>query len=230
MKKIVKLVFIFILFLTAVSCERNDSVDYQMDLNGHEAVDLGLPSGLLWATCNVGANSPADYGYYFAWGETAPKDYYAWETYKYGIYNSDNDDVTLTKYTLNDGKTTLESMDAATTIYFGGTWRMPTQVEQDELLTQCTWVWTTFNGVNGYRVVGKNGNSIFLPAAGSYHQSRLGNEGKYGNYWSASLYCVTMPGYDLTSAVTIGFAANKPYRSFSQRRFGFSIRPVCSSQ
>ena len=132
--------------------------------NGYEYVDLGLPSGLKWATCNVGAEKPEDFGDYFAWGETTPKKQYDWRTYKY----CKGTDRTLTKYSdCNNGfidKTVLDSESDAATVNWGGLWRMPTDVELTELREQCTWTWTIQNGVNGYNVTGPNGNSIFLPA------------------------------------------------------------------
>ncbi|MBO7269682.1 MAG: InlB B-repeat-containing protein, partial [Bacteroidales bacterium] len=115
--------------------------------NDHEWVDLGLPSGLKWATCNVGANTPEGYGDYFAWGETSPKNDYSWSTYKY-CKGSKN---TLTKYNTDsnygtvDNKITLDLSDDAARANWGGKWRMPTKAEQDELINNCTWTWTTQN-------------------------------------------------------------------------------------
>ena len=154
------------------------------------AVDLGLPSGTLWADRNIGADSPEGYGDYFAWGETRPKSTYSWSTYKYckGSYN------TLTKYCTDsscgtvDNKTVLEPSDDAATANWGSNWRMPTHAEQEELIEKCTWTWTTRNGVNGYKVTGPNGNSIFLPAAGFRYDSSVSGAGSRANYWSASHY------------------------------------------
>ena len=161
--------------------------------NGHDYVDLGLPSGTKWATCNIGATTPEDYGDYFAWGETSPKDNYDWSTYKYcnGSY------TTLTKYNtksnygnngFTDNKTTLELSDDAAHTNWGGKWRMPTITEQQELINNCTWTWTTQNGVNGYKVTSKiNGESIFLPAASYRYGTSVGYVGEAGYYWSSSL-------------------------------------------
>ena len=124
----------------------------------HEYVDLGLPSGLLWATCNVGANAPEEYGDYFAWGEIVPKDVYNWSTYQY--YDGSN----LAKYTGSDGLTTLLPGDDAATTNWSNGWRMPTKEEWQELLDNTTNKWTTQNGVNGRLFTGSNGNSLFLPA------------------------------------------------------------------
>ena len=147
------------------------------------AVDLGLPSGTLWADRNVGADSPEDYGDYFAWGETSTKSTYDWSTYKW--FKGDYD--TMTKYCPVDNKTVLDLEDDAAYVNMGTEWRMPTYNEQKELYSQCTWTWTTQNGTNGYKVTGPNGKSIFLPAAGYRDVSRLYYAGSYGYYWSASL-------------------------------------------
>ena len=147
----------------------------------HDYVDLGLPSGTLWATCNVGANAPEEYGDYFAWGETAPKDVYNWSTYQY--YDGGN----LTKYTGSDGLATLLPEDDAATANWGDEWRMPAKEEWQELLDNTTNKWTTQNGVNGRLFTGSNGNSLFLPAAGFRWDDNFNYAGSYGYFWSASL-------------------------------------------
>ena len=101
--------------------------------NGHEYVDLGLPSGTKWATCNVGASKPQDYGNYYAWGETSTKETYKWSTYKYGTYDDDGDYSKLTKYNTSDSKTTLDLSDDAAHVNWGGKWRMPTFEQLSEL-------------------------------------------------------------------------------------------------
>jgi hypothetical protein len=133
---------------------------------------------------------PEEYGDYFSWGETSPKDYYDWSTYKWCKGSSN----TLTKYNTDssygtvDNKTTLELSDDAARINWGGKWRMPTKAEFEELRSNCTWTWTTRNGVNGYHVTSnKNGNSIFLPAAGYRSGSSTSGVGSYGDYRSSSL-------------------------------------------
>ena len=152
------------------------------------AVDLGLPSGTLWADRNVGADAPEAYGDYFAWGETSPKSIYNWSTYKW----CNGSMYTLTKYCTNsyygtvDNKTILDLEDDAAYVNMGLEWRMPTHEEMQELLNNCTRTWITQNGVNGYKVTGPNGNSIFLPAAG-WRQSSSLSAGSIGNYWSSSL-------------------------------------------
>ena len=160
----------------------------------HEWVDLGLPSGTLWATCNVGADTPEGYGDYFAWGETAPKNNYDWSTYMWYCNGSNN---TLTKYCTDsyygsdgftDGKTELDPEDDAAYVNWGPSWRMPTTEQQRELYENCSSVWTTQNGVNGYLFTGPNGNTLFLPAAGYRWKESLDSVGSYGMYWSRTLY------------------------------------------
>lgn len=153
------------------------------------AVDLGLPSGTKWADMNVGAEKPEDYGWYLAWGETEEKDVYSWSTYKWcnGSYNTQTKYCTSSSYGTVDNKTTLDPEDDAAHVNWGGDWRMPTRAEQVELYSECTWTWTTLNGVYGRKVTGPNGNSIFLPASGYRDASSLGDAGSYGSYWSSSL-------------------------------------------
>mgnify|MGYP003302949176 CR=1 FL=1 len=194
--------------------------------NGHEYVDLGL--SVKWATCNVGANKPEDYGDYFAWGETEIKSTYNWSTYKWcnGSYK------TLTKYSNEkkyghkkfvDNKTTLELSDDAAHANWGGSWRMPTDAELTELHEQCTWTWTTQNGVNGYKVTSKkNGNSIFMPAAGYRLDSSLNDAGSYGYYWSSLLNT----GYPCV-AYDLYFRSGSVSRYYYGRCYGRSVRPVC---
>lgn len=183
--------------------------DYEENLiNGHEYVDLGLPSGLLWATCNVGANAPEEYGDYFAWGETETKS-------EYTQANS----LTYGK-SLNDISGNPQ-YDAATANW-GGTWRMPTYDELNELLTNCTWTWTTQNGVKGYNVEGPNGNSIFLPAAGYRDGSSLGSAGSWGCYWSSE-------PYESNSNFAYNLYFDSSFRGMNpnSRFYGQSVRPVC---
>ena len=189
--------------------------------NGHEYVDLGLPSGTKWATCNVGATSPEEYGDYYAWGETEPKTTYSWRTYKYGPYYGE-----LTKYCTDsdygkdgfvDNKTVLELADDAARVNWGGQWRMPTDDEWTELRENCTWTWTNLNGKNGYEVKGANGNSIFLPAAGY----RDGFDSYYGYYWSSSLRAGNPD-----DAWGVYFGSDDVSRGSDGRCCGRSVRPV----
>ena len=184
--------------------------------NEHEYVDLGLPSGLLWATCNVGADTPEEYGDYFAWGETTPKDVYSWSTYLYSNGNSS----TPTKYTESDGLTILQPEDDAATANWGNGWRMPTKEEWQELYQRTTHVWTTQNGVHGRLFTGSNGNSIFLPAAGSYDGSSLTEGGVCGSYWASSL---RIPQF----AWDFYFGSGHSYMGMGGTRFyGESVRAV----
>lgn len=197
-----------------------------VDTNGHEYVDLGLPSGTLWATCNVGASKPEDYGDYFAWGETQPKSTYNWSTYLY-CKGSDN---TMTKYCWDnrygtvDNKIELEPADDAATANWGTGWQMPTLTQQRELksTSYTTITWTTQNGVNGYKITSKsNGNSIFLPAAGYRDDTSLDSAGSRGYYWSCSLY--TNNSY---SGYYLYFDSSSINTSGYNRCYGRSVRPV----
>lgn len=193
-------------------------------LNGHEWVDLGLPSGTKWATMNLGASSPSDYGSYFAWGETSPKSSYDWSILKYCL---DTTGEKFSKYVIDskygnvDGKRELELSDDAAYVNRGSGWRMPSKVQQDELREKCNWTWTTMGGHNGYKVVGPNGNSIFLPAAGYRRGGSLDYAGSYGSYWSRSLY--TSDGW---GAYSLTFDSSDVYWYDYTRRYGRSVRPV----
>lgn len=177
-------------------------------INDHECVDLGLPSGLKWASCNIGASSPEAYGEYFAWGETNTKDYYYFDNYS--LLNLSMDDISGNA-----------QYDAATAKW-GPTWRMPTKTEQEELLNYCTWSWTTQNEVKGYKVTGPNGNSIFLPAAGYRYQSESGYAGEKGYYWSSTPY-----DKDYSSSYNIVFKNDyKELNDGGNRFYGRSVRPV----
>lgn len=186
--------------------------------NGHEWVDLGL--SVKWATCNIGAFTPEDSGYYYAWGETETKSIYDWSTYKWCDGTS-----TLTKYcatTSNgfvDNKTTLDLEDDVARVKWQSTWRMPTESEIDELKNKCTWTWITQNGVNGYKVTSRmNKNSIFFPAAGSRGETSLKENGTHGYYWSSTLTGRNGRALYFRSGL-VGDAVG--------RTSGFTIRPVC---
>ncbi len=161
-------------------------------VGGHECVNLGLPSHTLWATCNVGAPSPEGIGDYFSWGETSTKSTYGWDTYQY--CNGSNNK--LTKYCndsslgnegFTDTLTELVPEDDAAIAKWGQEWRMPSKAQIDELVSKCTWTWTTRNGVNGYEVVGPNGNSLFLPANGFHAGASLYDSSTTGYYWSREI-------------------------------------------
>ena len=192
--------------------------------NGHAYVDLGLPSGLLWATCNVGATSSEGYGNYYAWGETTTKSEYNWSTYQHCNGSSS----TLTKYCTNseygnngfvDNITTLLLEDDIATYAWGGDWRMPTKEEWQELRDNTTRTWTTQNGVDGMRFTGSNGNSIFLPVAGIYNGSSPG--GSTGQYWASSLYTD-----NTVCSWTFYFDSSSCNMSQGGRAYGRSIRAV----
>ena len=179
-----------------------------------EAVDLGL--SVLWATCNVGASAPEDYGDYFAWGETKPKGYYFWDTYKFG------DLANFTKYNSVDGLTRLALEDDAAAVNWGGYWRMPTMAEVEELFDNCSWTWTTKNGINGYQIIGRNGKSIFLPAAGFSDWDDFYDEGEFAGYWMSEL------GPYESDGTYLAFTKKTKFKNKSFFRYrGYSIRPVC---
>ena len=202
-----------------------------------EYVDLGLPSGLKWAKCNLGASKPSDYGDYYAWGETAPKAEYTWATYKW-MQAGQSDWKYITKYTFADGvtegiwydsarefigdnKTVLVAADDAATQQLGSPWRMPTIDEIQELLVNCTWTWTTQDGVNGYQVDGPNGNAIFLPAAGYRKVSGLKYAGSQGYCWSSSLSTT-----ESNCAYSLDLHSDRYLIARTYRYFGYTVRPV----
>ena len=199
--------------------------EYDVIIEDTRAIDLGL--SVKWASCNVGATRPEQYGDYFAWGEVEPKTTSDWSTYKYCNGSS----TTLTKYCNNsiygnngftDNKTVLDPEDDAATANWGSAWRMPTRAEQDELRNNCTWIWTTQNGVKGYKVVGPNGNSIFLLAAGCMFEGGSCHVGLKGYYWSSSLYTGKPDGASYVSLASDIIKCTAFYRYCRQ-----SVRPVC---
>ena len=199
-------------------------VDNSKSINGHKFVDLGLPSSLLWAETNIGAETAADNGNYYAWGETTTKSSYSWPTYKYGTSESD-----ITKYNSTDGKKFLDQEDDAAYVNWGSSCRMPNDTEFDELSNSdnCTWTWTSMknssgSSVNGYKVTSKkNGNSIFLPASGYCYGENLDYHGSYGYYWSSALY-KSYVGY----AYYLDFRRSNRSTSYSHCYSGCTVRPV----
>lgn len=203
----------------------------------HEFVDLGLPSGTLWATCNVGASSPEEYGDYFAWGETEPQadNRYSWASYKWS--NGGTEDYpNLTKYCqqskygyngFTDTLTELESADDAATVNWGADWQMPSLAQIDELInsSNTTTTWTTVNGVYGRKITSKKSGYtdkyIFLPAAGCRGRGSLYSAGEEGNYWSRSLITSNPDG-----AYLLAFYSSYVTYGGSNREGGFSVRPV----
>ena len=189
-------------------------IGLRLVLDEHEYVDLGL--SVMWATTNVGAESAEEFGDYFAWGETEPKEVYDWSTYKWFDGTANN----MTKYNPTDGLTTLLPEDDAAHVNWGGEWRMATADEQKELMDQCTWIWVKVNNIGGYKVVGPNGNHIFLPAAGY-----MTDQSSYAN----------VMGYQWASTVKSGINAYRMHFGLGEiiehysggaRNCGASIRPV----
>ncbi len=207
----------------------------------HEYVDLGL--SVRWATCNVGADKPEDYGDYYAWGELTPKESYTWENYRFRTSGDDEGTVKLSKYTslyytsmldednrffIADDKTQLDLEDDVAHVKWGGDWRLPTNEEMNELIDSCTWTWTTLNGVNGCLVTsnrpGYTDRSIFLPATGKYgFETSNKSAGTWGHYWSNSVN-KDQSSYNVgVLAIGSGYAAVK----ITFRAHGQSVRPVC---
>lgn len=224
-------IMLTIMVVCSAGCKKAEIPDSGV-YNGHEFVNLGLSSGTLWATCNVGADSPEGYGDYFAWGETQPKATYSESNYIYshGGYNQ------LTKYCsqsdfgyngFTDDLVTLQSDDDAATVNWGEGWRTPTYKEWVELLTKCTHTWTTRNGVKGCLFTGRNGSTIFLPAASSRSDEDSRSVGDDGSYWSSSLN-KGFPEYAKGFKFIISFEDCDLYDDLG-RCSGRSVRPVCSS-
>lgn len=190
-------------------------------------VDLGLPSGTMWAEVNVNAINPYDYGDYFAWGEKAPKDNYSWTYYAHGSGTS-----ALTKYNTNssngtvDNKTTLEADDDAATAILGNIARTPTADEWRELINNTTSVSTTQNGIQGMLFTGPNGNSIFLPAAGYKSGTVTSSRGSYGYYWTASLTASTTTPYYAQSGSQYLSGNSSPNVTNQYRYYGMPVRAV----
>ncbi len=185
-------------------------------INGHGYVDLGLPSGVKWATCNVGATSPSENGSYFACGETSPKSSYTKNNSK--TYGKTITQLQSEGIIDSQGKLT-KSYDAAASNW-GSSWRMPTREELDELLNKCNWQWTKLGGKNGYKVIGTNGNSIFVPASGYRYGSSLGSVGEDGYCCSSSVYG------DTGSACCLYFDGGNYGTVWYIRYDGLSVRPV----
>ena len=248
MNRIIKLLPIAaVLCIGAVSCDKDDNDDVKNPniYLGHEFVDLGLK--VKWATCNVGAEKPEDYGDYFAWGDTTTKyqpgyaqsespqwkngmwDGYSWVNYRFSNETSNS----LFKY-CNDSRSGFEGGTDTLTILtpaddvahykWGGNWRMPTQADFDELLKNCDCNYTTQNGVKGMKVTSKkdSSKSIFLPATGFREDTSIGGVGSYGNYWSSSLLQNAPSG-----AVLFRFYLDSNQISYQLRVNGYSVRPVC---
>lgn len=158
-------------------------------VSNNEAVDLGLPSGLLWGSKNVGASTEYDNGSYFAWGEISDKDYYGWETFKHanGSFNTMKKYCEKSNYGIVDNKFILDDSDDAAQVVLGDKWHTPSSDELQELIDNCKWQWEIVSGMYGWRIIGSNGNSIFLPAVGAYSACRLASVNEIGRYWCSNM-------------------------------------------
>lgn len=206
----------FLITLSLVLMTMSSNLFAQEITPGKE-VDLGLPSGTIWAGWNVGATSPEEYGDYYAWGEIATKKEYSEESYKYynkttGGYVDLGSNISGTKYDVARQK-------------WGGSWRIPTKAEFEELILKCTWTWCLYKRAKGYKFTGPNGNSIFLPAAGLRDGTSLTRKGLNGYYWSASLYEADY-GYNARRFYFIDVFPNSA--DICDRCAGLSVRPVKS--
>lgn len=189
-------------------------------INGHEWVDLGLPSGTKWATCNVGASKPEESGDYFAYGEVLPKTDYSKETsLTFGKKESE-----LRSSGIIDSKNALTMQSDAANINWGGKWRIPNEDECRELMEKCKWEWTTLNGQNGMKVVGPNRNSIFIPVVGRYEGTSLVRLNEIGNYGSSTV--VTSNNNESKGLGLTNYINNPQWIFTSDRYKGYPIRPV----
>ena len=233
-----------VLFTSMVSCNKDHEIstgtEYEGDTlvtgsdDNHEFIDLDLPSGTLWATCNLGASSPEDYGCYYAWGETTIKKTYTWTSYKYSKGTS-LDNPRLTRYCGNsnygnngysDALNTLLPEDDAATINWGKNWCMPTEEQWQELLNNTSIKETVQNGAHGRLFTATNGNTLFLPAAGyRWNNDVLSDVGNKGYYWSSSL-CTDSP----SEAYLFSFYSNHNGVSETFRIWGRTVRPVRSAK
>lgn len=192
-------------------------------INGHKFIDLGLPSGLLWACTNVGATFSSDDGIYLAWGETETKNksYYMYSTYKYG------DPKNASKYNSLDGKKYLDPQDDVATVLWGTGCRIPSVLDFEEIKRNCKWTWrSNYQGKSGYFVSGPNGNFIFLPASGFRDADELLCYGSAGSYWTNSLASY---GYSSANVFYWGSSSVNPIGS-SFRYDGHSVRPVAEKR
>ena len=197
------------------SCNTDSSEEQSSEEAGDfpsGAVDLGLPSGIKWASCNIGATKPEEYGDYYAWGEIVEKDDYDSDSYLYYKENEGwifiGDNIGRTEY------------DVARTRW-GGSWRMPTMEEMQELIDNCAWTWTLYNGIKGQKITGSNGNCIFLPAVGYRLSANHYGLGGSGDYWTSTL----IESYD-SDAYHLYFDSNGAIKSQDYRFRGHAVRPV----
>lgn len=248
-RKIASILMLAVAVAFAAGCKKNDDsnnggnnngggnngggLSVSGTFNGHDYVDLGLPSGTLWAVCNLGSETPEGYGQYFAWGETQPKSYYDWETYKHCMsdYNK------LVKYCndanygylgFTDDLTMLKASDDAASYNWGEGWQMPSYSQLQELYQKSDMKWQMQNGVSGMRFTGPNGNTLFLPAAGfirgDEHQAVTGK----GFYWSNELFLGYEGHEDTENPSNAWLFSLLSNMCDEYRSWGFSIRPVRS--
>ena len=221
MKKTLSVLCAACALVMATSCDKDNP--REDPTGGVEAVDLGL--SVKWASWNVGAKCEADYGSYFAWGETSGKDYYDWSTYKWAEYISS---WSMTKYNKSDRLTILEASDDPATVNWGSKWHTPTKSDIEQLRSEslCEWKWETKkdalgNDVNGYTVTSKvpgfEGKSIFLPAAGYRNLEIISSVGDRGDYWSSEVDDVPY---------SLNFNSSFPSISRHFRSHGLSVRAV----
>ena len=226
MKKTI-LMTLAVMFLGTIGYAKGHATnDNAQSPDGVEAVDLGL--SVKWANMNVGAKKPSGFGTYFAWGETKSKQYYSWNTYAW----SKGDSQFLTKYSATDKRNRLIPTDDAAQTNWGDEWRMPTEEEFEELVNpkNCTWEWSSQDGVNGYKVTSKKtGKSIFLPITGFRYYADIQFRAIMGVYWSSSLY-TTDP--NKAWCLEFNFSDIKVhYGNLSSNRFsGRCIRAVQNTQ
>lgn len=200
--------------------------EYGDAIQGHEYVDLGLPSGLLWATCNIGADRPEQGGSYYAWGEIEAKDRYDWNTYQLGTQAS-NDDIST--FGIKDGQYDLDHWHDAAAMNWGSEWSIPSKMQFTELICRCTWRQTTVNGVLCMEGKGPNGNKILFPYAGAMNITDCQNVGNYGTYWTSEVNA------DQCYRSKVFFISNlysKPemWDNSGLRYIGNSIRPVTKKE
>ena len=180
-----------------------------------EYIDLGL--SVKWASCNIGAKEETDCGYYYAWGETEPKETYSWGNYKFAVGSEDENSLLMTKYNMGD-IVLLDKLDDVAAVLLGGDCRMPTIGEFEELYRVCNWRWTGHGYIIRSTIQGYRDRSIYLPAANMANNG----VGDYGRYWSSSLN-----GEKSILAKGLGFDSYNQYLRSASRFYGFSVRPVC---
>lgn len=232
MKKFINYCYLAIIAIVMMAC---GGISPELDQlsgeeNGHGYMDLGL--SVMWAHVNMGAEVVGEYGDFYAWGETEPKDYFSYDNYKY--CKREGTAYKYLKYCTDpssgpvDGLTTLEPEDDAAHVQWGGSWRMPTKEEWIELREKCTWKYSHENNKKGWTVTGPNGNKIFFPLAGGQTWNEISSRGSAGYYRSATLG----EKYSSTTYIVIMFSDDDDESAVTwsdgSRAFGQSIRPVCT--